>query len=98
MRNIYEVAHALMNLKVLVRYEEYTKNNSVFTVGESFFGITIRALHSDMIAHAIKVLDKNADSTTFWYVLDKNEQDISNLNSYSIEQIDNLHILCPQRT
>lgn len=35
---------------------------------DSFFTLAQDALFNDMIAHMIKVLDQNSQSTTFWYI------------------------------
>jgi len=36
---------------------------------DSFFTLAQDALFNDMIAHMIKVLDQNYQSTTFWYII-----------------------------
>lgn len=92
-RNTYEVAHALMELKVLRALEAYNEKNSIFVRGESFFNISFRALHNDMIAHAIKLLDKDEKSATFWYLLNKNRQEFENLSLYSQDKINSLEVL-----
>ena len=91
-RNLYEIAHALMNLKVLTSWDEYTKKNRIFVQGESFFSISERALFNDMISHAIKVLeiDKRGDSSTFWYVLKQDKKTVEKLKSYSSKKISSL--------
>jgi len=64
-RNIHEVFNA--------RIEQRAWNGlrkSSYLGGLDFFRIASRALHNDMISHAIKVLDRNKQSATFWYIYD----------------------------
>jgi hypothetical protein len=93
-RNLYEVAHALLELKVLKEYEKYRVENEIWICGESFFGISERAIYNDMIAHAIKVLVMDKfDSTTFWYVLDITKTTGTLLTIYSEDRINSLKTL-----
>ena len=89
-RNLYELAHALLELKVLTIFEDYMSKYHIYIYGESFFNIVEKALFNDMIAHAIKALDidKSGDSTPFWYLLEKDEEVVKKLESYSEEKID----------
>ena len=73
-RNFTEIANAIQKRQVLVIVEEYTKTNgNIYFSGMSFFELATRALFNDVIAHMIKVLNFNEESTTFWYIL-KNGQ------------------------
>jgi hypothetical protein len=56
----------------------------------SFFVIAEDALYSDMISHAIRVLDEHRDATSFWYILRCNEAAVrchSARNSLDIEKL-----------
>lgn len=94
-RNLYEVAHALMDLKVLIAYEEFNKTNTIFIQGESFFSISFRALFNDMFSHSIKVLEigQQNDSATFWYILKQTQNNKINLLAYQQEKIESLESL-----
>jgi len=91
-RNLYEIAHALMELKALTALENYCELNNVWVLGASFFSIAEKALFNDMVAHTIKVLEKNRESTTFWYLL-KGEVKIEELKVYSSQKINFLEDL-----
>ena len=43
---------------------------------DSFFVVAQDALFNDMVAHMIKVLDQNSQSTTFWYVFRCRSNDV----------------------
>ena len=88
-RNLYEIAHALFELKELTAFEDYIKDKELWIQGESFFSISNRALFNDMVAHAIKVLEinKSQDSTTFWYLLKKDKKKIEGLKSFEQNEI-----------
>lgn len=43
---------------------------------DSFFTLSQDALFNDMVAHMIKVLDRNAQSTTFWYIFRCKSNDV----------------------
>jgi len=73
--------------RFIAQYEE------VCHVGASFFEISKNALFNDMIAHAIKVLDKNKNSATFWYILKTDETRAKTLKIYSEEKLQELHNL-----
>lgn len=42
----------------------------------SFFSVAFDAIFNDMIAHASKILDRNLQSATFWYVFEQRKQEI----------------------
>ncbi|MFH1776914.1 MAG: hypothetical protein ABH952_05080 [Candidatus Omnitrophota bacterium] len=86
-RNLFEITHALLEYKALAAFDKYRINKHVATKGENFFTISFRALHNDMIAHAIKVLDKNVDSATFWHIFDKDTKTIEELENFSQEKL-----------
>lgn len=62
-RNLHEVGRAILERKAMVGMEAADSNHTV-----DFFRLAYDALFNDMIAHAIKVFDKNKDSNTFWYI------------------------------
>lgn len=90
-RNLFEVAHALLERKVLIPIENYNKKHGVY--GENFFSISYRALFNDMIAHSIKVLDENRKSATFWYIFKVDMAKIKKLSSYTEEKTELLREL-----
>lgn len=97
-RNLYELAHALMELKTLAAFENYIAKNDIYVCGESFFNISNRALFNDMISHTIKVLDfdERGDSFTFWDILKNDKARKETLKAYSKEKIDFLNRLVPK--
>lgn len=80
-RNLFEVAHALLERKALIPIERYNKKHGIY--GENFFSISYRALFNDMVAHSIKVLDEDRESATFWYIFRVDMAKIKKLKSYS---------------
>lgn len=62
-RNIDELARAILERRAMAGMEAANSLHSV-----DFFRLAYDAMFNDMIAHAIKVLDKNTDSSTFWYL------------------------------
>lgn len=63
LRNLDELGRAILERKAMVGMEAAESNHSV-----DFFRLAYDAMFNDMIAHAIKVLDQNTDSSTFWYL------------------------------
>ncbi|MCU0651335.1 MAG: hypothetical protein MUC39_00065 [Candidatus Omnitrophica bacterium] len=94
-RNLFELAHALLELKALTAWDRYTDENEIYVHGESYFSISQKALFNDMVSHAIKVLelDKCGDSSTFWYILKTDTLVLKNLKDYSEEKIYSLQSL-----
>jgi hypothetical protein len=90
-RNLYEVAHALMEVKILNAMGEYNEKEGIY--GENFFSISYRAAFNDMIAHTIKVLEDSRDSSTFWSIFQNDQKKIMDLSSCSGESIDLLRTL-----
>lgn len=87
-RNFIEIANAIQKRQALVAVEEYTqRNGNIYFSGTSFLELAFRALFNDTIAHAIKVLDFNKKSATFWYILKNRQEQIASLKSYSQEKI-----------
>jgi hypothetical protein len=84
-RNLYEVAHALYERQALIAVEQFIEREEI--LGENFFSISYRALFNDMIAHAIKVLDEDERSATFWTLLRADETRLRRLKAYSDEKI-----------
>lgn len=63
-RNLNEVGFAIFKRKAL----EGLEAADPLLVGVDFFRLAYFALYNDMIAHAIKVLDKDSKSASFWYI------------------------------
>jgi hypothetical protein len=62
-RNLHELSRAIVERKAMVGIETAESSHGV-----DFFRIAYDAMFNDMIGHAIKVLDRNGQSTSFWYV------------------------------
>lgn len=92
-RNLHEVCAALMEHKIWIKLGEFNSREGIYIRGESFFNISCKALFNDMFAHTIKVLDKNGQSATFWYLFRTNQAKIRKLKYYSLEKIENLRNL-----
>ncbi len=45
----------------------------------SFFSYAYLALYNDMLAHAIKVLDRHKDVSSFWYLYRCNQKEFDSL-------------------
>lgn len=63
LRNLHEITRAILERNALIGLEAAESNHGV-----DFFRLSYDALFNDMIAHAIKVLDKDPQSATFWYL------------------------------
>jgi len=63
-RNLSELVIAKLE------FEAYREIGDKLVLGsfDSFFTLAQIALFNDMVAHMIKVLDRNAQSATFWYI------------------------------
>jgi hypothetical protein len=61
-RNLAELQKALLIRTTIVGIEAHGSNRKVFT------RVIYDALHNDYISHAIKTLDRNAKSSSFWYL------------------------------
>lgn len=94
-RNLYELAHALLELKVLNTFNNFTETNEIYVQGESVFSISNRALFNDMLGHAIKILevDLKGESASFWYIFNYDTLKIKKLTLYLEEKIETLSIL-----
>jgi hypothetical protein len=62
-RNLNELRTSILKRRALIGLESARSKH-----GLDFFTLAYKALFNDMIAHAIKVLDKNPKSATFWYI------------------------------
>lgn len=62
-RNLNEIRTAILERRALGGLESAGSKH-----GLDFFRLSYDALFNDMVAHAIKVLDKDSDSATFWYL------------------------------
>lgn len=87
-RNLYELRWAIWERKALLGlHKEKTYH------GVDFFSIAGTALYNDMISHTIKVLDRNKESATFWYLYRCNSTIIDNFikkKGYDLKQINQL--------
>lgn len=68
-RNFAEINNAILKLKA---YNSLCASNFSHA-GMSFFFIAHQALFNDMIANAIRVLDKHKDAASLWYIIKCNE-------------------------
>src|SRR5208337_916615 len=87
-RNLHEVRFCLSHRNAV---------NAIVKVAPkttwSFFTYAYLALYNDMVTHAIKVLDKHKDVSSFWYLYRCNQKEFGSLlDKYEIpiEDIDNL--------
>jgi hypothetical protein len=58
-----------------------------------FFLVAAHALYNDILAHAMRVLDRNSQSASFWYVVRCNEQvanEVATAHSISVDRLRNL--------
>lgn len=62
-RNLAEIVTAVHERRALIGIEKADAD-----YGWNFFRISYNALFNDMVAHAIKVLDDNNRSATFWFI------------------------------
>ncbi len=62
-RNLNEIRTAILERRALIGIESVGSKQRL-----NFFTLSYDALFNDMVAHTIKVLDKNPDSATFWYL------------------------------
>ena len=85
-RNLYELAHARLEWQALNSFDCYLEHREIYYSGENFFRISVRALRYCMVGHAIKVLDRNKNSATFWAILDSAPDRIKKLSSYGEER------------
>jgi hypothetical protein len=60
-RNLNEIRSAILERRALIGITSAKSKHRL-----DFFTLSHDALFNDMVAHAIKVLDKNKDSATFW--------------------------------
>ncbi len=62
-RNLNELRTAILERRALIGLESARSKH-----GLDFFTLAYNALFYDMIAHAVKVLDRDPESATFWYI------------------------------
>lgn len=86
-RNLYELANARLERCALSSFDRYLETHVVYHCGENFFTITERALFNCMVGHAVKVLDRNRESATFWAIFDTAPDKITKLSSYEEEKL-----------
>jgi len=69
-RNLHEVRFCLSHRNAVNAIVEVAPKTSW-----SFFSYAYLALYNDMVAHAIKVLDKHKDASSFWYLYRCNQKE-----------------------
>lgn len=62
-RNLDELGRAILERRAMVGMGAADSSHPV-----DFFRLAYDAMYNDMVAHAIKVFDRNSDSSTFWYL------------------------------
>lgn len=62
-RNLDEMGVAILERRALVGMEAAKSAH-----GMDFFRLAYNAMFNDMVARAIKVLDRNSQSSSFWYI------------------------------
>lgn len=85
-RNFAEINNAILKLKA---YNSLCASKFSHA-GMSFFFIAHQALFNDMIANAIRVLDKHKDAASLWYIIKCNEavsKKIANQLDINVENI-----------
>ena len=87
-RNLYEVVHGLLDYKILEVMDQYNAEEGIY--GESFFSVSYRAAFNDMVAHAMKVLEDNDESSTFWTIFGEHMAIITNISGFQYDSIDKL--------
>lgn len=70
-RNLDEIGRSIHERKALIGIENAKSRHAW-----DFFRIAYYALSDSMIAHIIKVLDRDRRSTTFWYIYECYEKEI----------------------
>lgn len=73
-RNLHEVRFCLSHRNAVNAIVEVSPKTSW-----SFFSYAYLALKNDMFAHAIKVLDKHKDASSFWYLYKCNQKEFGSL-------------------
>ncbi len=87
-RNLHEVRFCLSHRNAVNAIVEVSPNTSW-----SFFSYAYLALYNDMLVHAIKVLDRHKDVSSFWYLYRCNQKEFDSLLvkfGLSFEDIENL--------
>jgi len=82
-RNLFELAYAIYERKVLVAMEEFDDGQGVTISGLNFILICHKALFNDMLGHCMKVLDLHPRSASFWMILRMDAERVSQMASYS---------------
>ena len=87
-RNINEIRTAILERQALVGIAAAKSKHKL-----DFFTLSYDALYNDMISHAIKVLDKNPCSATFWYLNNCDPKTIDSFlkdKDYDLKSIENM--------
>ena len=95
-RNLWEIQQARLTWCVLCAFDRHLKNREIYHLPPSFFSIAQDALYDSTLMHAIKVLDRNRDSATFWGIFDTALDKIRRLNCYTEEKMVHLAKLEPK--
>jgi hypothetical protein len=86
-RNLAELQKALLIRETLVGIEKHRYISTVFV------RVVQDALQNDYVSHAIKVLDRNSKSSTFWYIYRTDPTKIDNCaleSGYSIARLESV--------
>jgi len=87
-RNLNEIRTALLQRQALVGIAAAKSKHKL-----DFFTLSHDALLNDMVAHAIKVLDKNQDSATFWYLYNNDPKTIDSFlkdKTYDLKTLEDM--------
>jgi len=87
-RNLDELARAILERRAMVGMEAAESYHAV-----DFFRLAYDAMFNDMFAHAIKVLDQNSDSSTFWYLYRCKKKEVEKFASTTNIDLTNLESL-----
>lgn len=87
-RNLDEIRSAILERRALIGIAAAKSKHRL-----DFFTLSHHALFNDMVARAIKVLDKNPDSATFWYLYNCDPKTIDSFlkdKSYDLKSLENM--------
>src|SRR4030095_5756254 len=87
-RNLAETNNAILKRRALIGLHSAGSGHSL-----DFFSVAAHALYNDILAHDMRVLDHNSQSSSFWYVVRCNEQianEVAAAHSISVDHLRNL--------
>lgn len=67
-RNLAETSNAILKRRALMGLHATDSAH-----GLDFFRVAAHALYNDLISHTLKVLDRNPQSASFWYIVQADE-------------------------